>query len=370
MSKARTLANKARTVLQSAWGEIASIPSADLETTHFVEDPELERIINELVNARTKALRYAALNQILAKATEHGLNCLALQAGARLKEAFDARSLCKQVVVPFEREHFGGALGGSTDPYVSKPLRRAKISLAPNVIRQIKYKEEWRKLHVLLCTVEERNDSDFTQRVLKQILLEIRKLISQQSLSLPEGISAEQTRAILSEYLARSTLGLGPQAVAYSLLEVFNERTRTYQEVTSASPTAADAPTGRVGDIECKDEKGALRLVVCVTQRLDLQKLKYELRKCKERGVANALFLASEIAVDRREAYEEASKYGVNAAIYDLVDFVLTITVLLNSEMRKRLIEQITRVLQHWGGASAVREFNEVVTRTLQKMQQ
>jgi len=369
MSKPKALVNKARTVLQSAWEKIASIPPADLETTHFVEDPKLERIINGLVNARTKALRYAALNQILAKATEHGLNCLALQAGARLKGAFDARSLCKQVVVPFEREHFGGALWVSTDPYVSKPLRRAKISLVPNVIRQIKYKEEWRKLHALLSAVEERNDLEFTQRVLKQILLEIRKLISQQPLSLPGGISAEQTRAILSEYLARSTLGLGPQAVAYSLLEVFNRRTGTYQEVTSASPTAADTPAGRVADIECKDEKGALRLAVYVTQRLDLQKLEYELRKCKESGVANALFLASEIAVGRREAYEEASEYGVNAAIYDLVDFVLTITVLLNSEMRRELIEQITIVLQNWGGAGAVREFNEVVTRTLQEMQ-
>jgi hypothetical protein len=369
MSKPKAPVDKARMVLQSAWEEIAHIPPADLEETDFVEDPEVRRIINELMNARTKAFRYAALNQILAKSTEHDINCFALQAGADLKGAFDARSLCKQVVAPFDREHFKGALGASTDPYVSKPLRRAKISLAPNVIRQIKYREEWKKLHSLLSAVEERNDLEFTQRVLKQILLEIRKLASQQSPSLPERVSAEQVRLILAEYLSLSTLGLGPQAVAYSLLEVSNKRTRTYQEVTSASPTAADTPAGRVADIECKDEKGALRLAVYVTQRLDLQKLEYELRKCKGSGVANALFLASEIAVGRREAYEEASRYGINAAIYDLVDFVLTITVLLNSEMRRELIEQITIVLQNWGGAGAVREFNEVVTRTLQEMQ-
>jgi hypothetical protein len=368
MSKAKALANKARTVLQSVWEKIDSIPPADLETTHFVEDPELERIINELVNARTKALRYAALTQILAKATEHGLNCLALQAGARFKGAFDARSLCRQVVVPFEGDYLGGALGNSPDPYVNKPLRRPRISLDPDVVREIKHPEEWKKLHTLLDVIESRNDPDFTQQVLKQMLLEIRKLTSRQLPSLPEKLSAEMIRAIIVEYLSRSTLGLGPQAVAYSLLEVFNKRTGTYYEVSSAPPTTADIPAGRVADIECKDEKGALRLAVYVTQRLDLQKLEYELRKCKESGVANALFLASEIAVGRREAYEEASEYGVNAAIYDLVDFVLTITVLLNSEMRKKLIEQIAMVLQNWGGANAIREFIEVVTRILQKV--
>jgi hypothetical protein len=362
MSKVKNFLNEAAKILESAWQEVTSIPPADLETKYFVEDPNLRSIIGELVKARTKAFRYACITQVLAKATRPRLNCLALQASAG-NGSFDARSLCKKVVVPFEDQHFGGALGRSQDPYVSKPLRRPKISLGSGVIRQIKHQEEWEKLHTLLKTVENRNDHTFTRQVLKQILLEIRKLISQQPPPLPERVSAEQIRAILAEYLAQHTLGLGPQSVAYSLLEIFNKKTHTYQEVTSNPPTAADAPAGRVADIECKDAKGDLRLAVYVTHKLDLSKLENELKKCEGSGAINVLFLAFEIDVNRQKAYEKASQYGVNVAIYELVDFVLTITVLLNSEMRKELIKQIYKVLEKWSGIGAVIEFAEIVKK-------
>lgn len=365
-----TLKEKAEKLLKSVWDEIARIPAADLEKTTFIDDPELKDAIRDLVNASTKAFRYAVLNQILAKAAQHDLNCLALQKSAGLSGSFDARSLCKQVVVPFENDHLGGCLGKSTDPYVSKPLRREHVSLEEKVIKQIKNKAEWEKLYKLLSTVENRNDPALTEQVLKQILLEMRKLSSRQPLSLPSSISAEEIRTILVEYIAQAKLGLGPQAVAYSLLEIFNKRTKTYHTVTSVSPTTADTFTGRVADIECRDEKGSLRLAVCVTQKLNLQKLENELVKCSRSGVKNALFLAYEIAVDRQEAYKKASNYDINAAICDLVDFVLTITALLNNEMRKELIARINAVLQEWGGAGAAREFTETVAEVLKRMQQ
>jgi hypothetical protein len=361
------LADKTRRTLQQNWEEILQIPLADLETTSFVKDAKVRGIIHDLLNARTKAFRYAALTQTLAKAAEHSLSCFALQAGANLAGAFDARSLCRQVVVPFEQKHLGGALGNSPDPYVSKPLRRPRMSLEPDVVREIKHPKEWEKLYTLLDILERQNDPDFTQQVLKQILLEIRKLSAHQFSSLPEKVTAEMIRAILAEYLDLSTLGLGPQAVAYSLLEVFNRRTGTYHQVSSAPPTSADISAGRVADIECRDEKGLLRLAVYVTRRLDLQKLEYELAKCKENEVSNALFLAFEIGIDLQEAYKKAAEYKVNATIDSLLDFALSVTVLLNNQMRKELIEQTAIVLRNWGGANAIREFNEVVTRILQK---
>jgi len=370
MSSGNSLQDDARKVLKSAWQEVMRIPAPELETKHFLNEEQLRATITELVTARTKAFRYATLTQTLAKATQHDLNCLALQKGADLSGAFDARSLCKNVVTEFERQHFPNALGGSDDPYVSKPLRRPRISLEADVLREIKHKEEWRKLHALLNEIEERNDSKFTQRVLKQILLEIRKRISEQLPALPDKITAEEIRAILAEYLARSTLGLGPQAVAYSLLKVFNKRTGAYQEVTSRSPTAADAPAGRIADIECTDADGALRLAVCVTHKLDNQKLEQDLRKCKESGVANVLFLGSDITLASEQAYKLAANYGVNATIIALPDFVLAITALLNGEMRRELIQVISEVLRTWGGMSAATEFNEIVRKILRPVEQ
>lgn len=359
------LSDKARRVLQSAWNEVVQIPAAKIDTTCFTEEPYAS-LIKQLINGRTKSFRYAVLTQILAKAADHRLNCLAVQAGAHIDGAFDARSLCKKVVVPFEREYLRSALGGSGDPYVSKPLRRMQISMDQEVVRQIKHKEEWECLFSILNAVEKRDNPEFTQQILKQILLEIRKLMTDIEIDLPEEIGTEQIRAILIRYLSRASLGMGPQAVAYSLLKVFNRKISAYKEVASAAPTAADAPTGRVADIECRDENGAIQLAVSVTQRLDDQKLHHELIKCRKYGANNILFLAFNIVLDRREVYRKAAQYGVNAAIADLVDFVLTIAILLNSGMRKELIVEVQTVLQEWGGSHAKREFTEIVREILE----
>ena len=357
----------AQRLLQSAWDEVLTIPAAELEkASPFVEE-RLSADIECIMNGHTKAFKYALLTQTLAKATDPQLYCLALQAGAGIRGAFDARSLCRRVVVPFEQENFSNALGGSSDPYVSKPLRRPEISLDDKVIREIKYPEEWEALYRVLSAIETApNPQELATRILRQSLLEVRKQILQLSVSLPISISTEELRNILQEYLSQATLGMGPQAVTYALLKVFNKRTHTFYEVTSASPTTADAPAGRLADIECKDSNGTIRLAVYVTQRLDRPKLEHELRKCKGKGVTNVLFVAHEIAVKLEEAYRETTQYGINVAINRLVDLVLSITVLLNSEMRRELIEEIRRVLSEWGGSSAEMKFNEVLRQVLQ----
>ena len=357
----------AQRLLQSAWDEVLTIPAAELETASPFVEERLSKDIECIMNGHTKALKYALLTQTLAKATDPQLNCLALQAGAAIKGAFDARSLCKKVVVPFEQGNFSNALGGSSDPYVSKPLRRPEITREDKVIREIKYPEEWEALYRVLSAIETApKPQELATRVLRQILLEVRRQISQLSVSLPTSISTEELRNILREYLSQPTLGMGPQAVTYALLKVFNKRTGAFYEVTSASPTTADAPAGRLADIECKDSNGNIRLAVYVTQRLDLSKLEYELRKCKEKGVTNVLFVAHEIAVELEKAYSETTRYDINVAINRLVDLVLSITVLLNSEMRRELIDEICRVLSKWGGSSAERGFNEVLRQVLQ----
>jgi len=357
----------AQRLLQSAWDEVLTIPAAELEkASPFVEE-RLSADIECIMNGHTKAFKYALLTQTLAKATDPQLYCLALQAGAGIRGAFDARSLCRRVVVPFEQENFSNALGGSSDPYVSKPLRRPEISLDDKVIREIKYPEEYKALYRVLSAIETApNPQELATRILRQSLLEVRKQILQLSVSLPISISTEELRNILQEYLSQATLGMGPQAVTYALLKVFNKRTHTFYEVTSASPTTADAPAGRLADIECKDSNGTIRLAVYVTQRLDCPKLEHELRKCKGKGVTNVLFVAHKIAVKLEEAYRETTQYGINVAINRLVDLVLSITVLLNSEMRRELIEEIRRVLSEWGGSSAEMKFNEVLRQVLQ----
>ncbi len=360
------LERESRELLESIWSQISSIPVAELENTPPFAPEAIRKNIKSILQGRTKAFKYALMTQALAKGTDERINCLTIQAGAGGAGAFDARSLCKKVVVPFERQKLNNALGGSSDPYVSKPLRRPMISMDPEIVREIKYPDEWKALYEVLGTVESSMcKREVARDILREILLYLRKQICGSELRLPRTIGSEELRKILMRYLSGTSLGMGPQAVTYSLLKVFNKRTKTYEDVVSAPPTAADVKAGRVADIECKGGGGDVRVAVCVTQRLDRSKLVEELVKCKERNVANALFVAYKVEVELEAAYKKASGMGVGVAICGLVDFVLSTTVLLNGEMRKELVEDICGVLRQWGGNRAEMEFKDAVRAVL-----
>jgi hypothetical protein len=79
--------------------------------------------IKVVLQGNHKTYKYILVNGLLAKATNESINALALQAGAPLKGAFDARSLCHNVLVPFERDFLQSALGGSNEPFLNKPAR-------------------------------------------------------------------------------------------------------------------------------------------------------------------------------------------------------------------------------------------------------
>ena len=82
-----------------------------------------------------KTYKYILVTNLLAKATNSRVNALCLQAGAPLKGAFDSRSLCHKVLVPFEREHLVNALGASNEPYLNKPARFTHLS-EKNAVRK------------------------------------------------------------------------------------------------------------------------------------------------------------------------------------------------------------------------------------------
>jgi hypothetical protein len=92
-------------------------------------------LIRSILNAEHKTYKYILINALLAKSTNEEINPLALQAGAPLSGAYDARSLCHKVVVPFERDFLNNALGGSNEPFLNKPARFTHLS-KDNAVRR------------------------------------------------------------------------------------------------------------------------------------------------------------------------------------------------------------------------------------------
>jgi hypothetical protein len=79
--------------------------------------------------------KYVMVNALLAKATNPEVNALCLQKKSVLPGAYDARTLCHKVLVPFERDKLNGALGGSNEPFLNKPARFPELS-TNNAVRK------------------------------------------------------------------------------------------------------------------------------------------------------------------------------------------------------------------------------------------
>lgn len=91
--------------------------------------------IKQVITGSHLTYRYILVTNLLAKATNPRINALALQVGADFDGAFDSRSLCHKVLVPFERDYLGGRLGRSNEPYLNKPARHKSLS-EDNAVRK------------------------------------------------------------------------------------------------------------------------------------------------------------------------------------------------------------------------------------------
>lgn len=140
---------KARELLYSANAE--DISKIDLQET-WVSN------IRYILKSSHKTYKYILMTQLLAKAIDKNVFILALQAGASIDGAFDARSLCHKVIVPFERDILSCALGGSNEPYLNKPARFPVLSL-DNAVRSGNDKEVLNKLIELLKMLKSNDDA-------------------------------------------------------------------------------------------------------------------------------------------------------------------------------------------------------------------
>ena len=96
--------------------------------TRVQPNAKMVEMLNTIINGSHKTCKYILVTNLLAKSVNDRANALCLQAGAPISGAFDSRSLCHKVLVPFERDHLVNALGASNEPYLNKPARFTHLS--------------------------------------------------------------------------------------------------------------------------------------------------------------------------------------------------------------------------------------------------
>jgi hypothetical protein len=352
--------------LEKLWQEIEKIDIKNLDKETFTDDSDLINKISSIIRGKTVSYRYALLTQLLAKVVDPNVNALVLQKSAKTSGAFDARSFCKETVIKFERNYLGNILGGSSDPYVSKPLRHKMISL--EIIEEIKDKEGWKALYDVLKKVEDKRDVEFARNILKQALLEVRKLQAEVWASMQIYISRPPTLTELvnaiNEFLAKPSEGARVQALVYALLRVINDRIKAFKEIRAAKSTVPDKYAGKVTDVECISENGKVEIGVSVTEFLDDNKLEEELNKCVGKGVSKLILIAHRInlsqgAQAKLDDFMKTNK--IDVVIEDLTGFVKISTTLLNSKMRSDLIKEIAEALKELGYLNHLRDWIDIL---------
>jgi len=88
---------------------------------------DIDEQLDRLVNSRVSSVRYALITQLLGKLTDPKRSLMCLQSGSSDPGAWNARSFCDAVIVPWVSEN-QNVLGTSAEPYASKPLRRERFA--------------------------------------------------------------------------------------------------------------------------------------------------------------------------------------------------------------------------------------------------
>jgi len=113
---------------------------------------EISQAINIVLTGTHKTYRYILVNALLAKATNEKVNALSLQKGDGRGGKFDARALCHNVIVPFEKLELPGCLGDSNEPFLNKPARFVSLSTT-NAVRAGKDRETLETLISILSQI-------------------------------------------------------------------------------------------------------------------------------------------------------------------------------------------------------------------------
>ncbi len=351
-SEDTSMFERCEALLATTWANICQRAEGD-GPTDYIDDPTLRAAISRVVNSSTKSYRYVLPTQLLAKLADDSLDCRCLQVARGGEGAFDARSVCHKVVVPFDQGN-ENVLGGSPEPYVNNPLRHPEVSPAHQ--SQQRDRAGWGDLCMILQTVEDRQEPPFTKAVFEQVMMEICKRLESVRVTypVPSRASFEDTIRVITEYLQVRSGGVRPQALTCALFQTLGDRHKAYERVVSNTINAADASSENIADIECLGPDGDTILAIEVRDRqLTITQVQDKLPSMRAKRVTEMFFVAQEgIAPHDREGIAHIVKKefaaGQNIYITDLISIAETLLAVMGEAGRRTFLQHVGSVLEQY----------------------
>lgn len=336
MSAEPPFIERCRTLLQQSWAEPGAEASRELPA-------EITDAIHRSINSATRSYRYVLPTQILAKVADHSLDCRCIQVESGLPGAFDARSLCHKVIVPFDRAN-DRVLGGSPEPYVNNPLRIR--SLTEDARSQQRDRAGFEDL--LRVTAFAERHPGAAPALLEAVLDAIRKRLRQVAIvyGVPNRASLAAVMSITRSFLSVRSGGARLQCVAAALFAAIGRRFSLFDRVSTASVNAADASTEAVADLECRRGEEIVLAVEVKDSDLTLRAIGDRMPSIRRRGVREFIFLlqGDVVASDASSVAELTARQfatGQNLYVCRLEPFMESCLALLGEPGRRGFLAAV-----------------------------
>ena len=211
---------------------------------------KLEPFINNIIFGSHKTYKYLLLTGLLAKATNESANPIALQAGAPINNAYDARSLCHKVLVPFERVFLSNALGGSNEPFLNKPARFTHLS-THNAVRAGGDKILLDHLIFILSTIKTSHDAcrclAFTFKSLNKTIANNALLHTIESMITPDLVDIY---AFVTRFVQKSIEGETCAIIVGAIEKQFYTCLKGHYRVLAHKVNQSGASSKEIGDVD------------------------------------------------------------------------------------------------------------------------
>ena len=313
----------------------------------YESEPDAE--VDRFVDSSVVSIRYAFLTQLLGKYADPTRDLLCLQRGPRGPEAelsgrWDPRGFCTRVVVPWVQRN-QNVMGTSADPYVNKPLRRPRLDVG---MESLKNRQQWQALVDFLSELQSASDEAEVKSALVRCLKSMARRLRDLNVvyPVPMRISLDAVTDILDRYLAVSNGGLRPLVVATALMRTLGQAFSLFPRVESQGVNEADAAAGRPGDIMCYGQDDSLALAIEVKgNELTLVELEATVTKARAGRVANILLATPGFVQADGEAIEtrlmEEFAQGINIFQTSIQSLARSSLMLLGEDWRVAFLEEV-----------------------------
>lgn len=301
--------------------------------------------ITLVLQGNHKTYKYVLINGLLAKATNEKINALALQAGAPIEGAYDARSLCHNVLVPFERDFLQSALGGSNEPFLNKPARFTHLS-DTNAVRK---GDDKAILDLLIEIFNSIKTSSEAKSYLACALEFLNQRISELNILNDSEIKYNPTLVEIYEFIFRflekSFEGEASAIVVGALEKIYHSRFSKDFKVIAHKVNQSGASSKEVGDIDILKDGNFYYAIEVKDKNFTSYDLEHAFKKIQAAGGSKGQFIYGPNAqfdkeqIEKRIGEFENEKFMV--LLQDIFTYSKTMVFKIDLRSKQEFIDTI-----------------------------